>query len=71
MRIRHIRDGLLIALALPAYQIWNIGKYANTRQGWFAKVATFVCFLPIIALCTMIWGFVWAMALSPVLRLVK
>jgi hypothetical protein len=55
-------------LALPAYQIWHIAKYANTRKGWFAKIGVFVTFLPVIVLCNVIWGFLWGAALGVLWR---
>jgi hypothetical protein len=30
--VRRIPEGLLILFALPAYQLWHIAKYANTRK---------------------------------------
>ena len=60
MSTRRISDGLLIALALPVYQTWHIAKYANTREGWAAKIGMFITFLPVIAVCSLIWGVLWA-----------
>jgi len=31
--VRRIPEGLLSLFALPAYQLWHIAKYANTRRG--------------------------------------
>ena len=61
--VRRIPEGLLILLALPAYQLWHIAKYANTHKGRAAKIGVFVSFLPLIAICSVIWGFLWAMIL--------
>jgi hypothetical protein len=61
---KRITEGLKIALALPVYQIANLVAYANTHQGWFAKVATIVVFLPIIALTTAVWAMAWTFVLS-------
>jgi hypothetical protein len=61
--VRRIPEGLLILLALPAYQLWHIAKYANTRQGRAAKVGAFITFLPVICICTVMWGFLWVMIL--------
>jgi hypothetical protein len=63
MSARRMLDGLLIALALPAYQIWQIAKYANTREGRTAKIGMFLTFLPVIAVSTLVWGFIWVMSL--------
>jgi hypothetical protein len=71
MATKRVPDGFLIALALPVYQIWHIGKYANTHRGWPAKVATFVVFLPVIAFCTTIWVAFWALAVWLAMRLVN
>ena len=64
MSARRIQNGLLIAFALPAYQIWHIAKYANTRERWFAKIGVFVTFLPLMVLFNVIWGFLWGVALA-------
>ena len=61
--VRRIPEGLLILLALPAYQLWHIAKYANTRKGRAAKIGVFLSFLPVIAICSVIWGFLWAVML--------
>jgi hypothetical protein len=61
--VRRIPEGLLILLALPAYQLWYIAKNANTRKSRAAKVGVFISFLPVIAISTVIWGFLWVMML--------
>ena len=48
MKSKRFSDALKIALALPVYQIANLVAYANTREGWAAKIGTAVAFLPII-----------------------
>lgn len=63
MAARRIPEGLLILVALPVYQIWQIAKYANTREGWVAKIGLFLTFLPVIVFCNVIWGFLWAVFL--------
>jgi hypothetical protein len=62
--VRHIPEGLLILLVFPAYQLWHIAKYANTREGRAAKMGLFISFLPLIAISSVIWGFLWVMMLS-------
>jgi hypothetical protein len=57
------RVWLLVVLALPVYQLWHVAKHANTRQGWSAKIATFILFMPLIVISNVIWGFLWALAL--------
>jgi predicted permease len=61
--VRRIPEGLLILLALPAYQLWYIAKYANTRKGRAAKIGVFISFLSLIVTCSVIWGFLWVMML--------
>jgi hypothetical protein len=61
--VKRIPEGLLILVALPAYQLWYIAKYANTRKGWAAKIGAFISFLPLIVICSVIWGFIWFMML--------
>jgi hypothetical protein len=63
MGSKRIPEWLLIVLALPAYQVWHIAKYANTHQSWPAKVATLVAFLPVLAFFTFIWASLWTAAL--------
>jgi hypothetical protein len=60
---RRVPGWLLVVLALPVYQLWHVAKHANTRQGWPAKIATFILFMPLIVICNVIWGFLWALAL--------
>jgi hypothetical protein len=70
-RMDRIAQGLKIALALPMYQIVNLVTYANTRQGWPAKLATIAAFLPIFALTTVCWAAGWTVALWLALRLMN
>jgi len=58
-----VPDSLPIVLALPVYQIWHVAKYANTRDGLSAKIGAFIVFIPVIAFCSVIWGFLWCAAL--------
>jgi hypothetical protein len=60
---RRVPGWLLVVLALPVYLLWHVAKHANTRQGWPAKSATFILFMPLIVICNVIWGFLWALAL--------
>jgi hypothetical protein len=71
MQNKRITDSLMVALALPVFQILNLAAYANTRQGWAAKAATIAAFLPIIALTTACWAMGWATGLWLVWRLFK
>lgn len=50
-------------MALPVYQIWYIAKYANTCEGWVAKIGLFITFVPVIVFCAVIWGMLWAVTL--------
>jgi hypothetical protein len=68
---KRIIASVMIALALPAYQAANLIAYANTRAGRLAKVATFVAFLPIIALTTACWIGLWAGTVWLLLRAVQ
>jgi hypothetical protein len=61
--VRRIPEGLLVLMALPVYQLWYIAKLANTHKGRAAKIDVFVSFLPLIAICSVIWGFLWVMML--------
>jgi hypothetical protein len=71
MSTRRIPDGLLIAFALPIYQIWHIAKYANTRKRWLAKIGMFITFLPVLVFCSLIWGFLWAVILHLLWRAIS
>jgi hypothetical protein len=57
---QRIREWLLIAFALPAYQLWNITKYCSVQKGAAAKIGMFITFLPIFVLSTVIWVGIWA-----------
>lgn len=61
-----IPDWLLLALALPIYQLWHVVKYANTREGWPAKIGMFVTFVPATVLCGAIWGTPWMLILHAI-----
>jgi hypothetical protein len=61
--VSRIPEGLLILLALPAYQLWYIAKRASTRKGRAAKIGVFTSFLPLVAICSVIWGCLWVMTL--------
>jgi hypothetical protein len=71
MPSKRVLDAVQIALALPIYQILNLATYANTRQGLPAKIATFIVFLPIIAITTACWATAWAIGVWLALRLFK
>jgi hypothetical protein len=71
MPVKRIPEWLLVVFALPAYQIWNIAKYANIQQGWPAKIGMALTFLPAFAITTTIWGGVWSAALWLVWHAVK
>jgi hypothetical protein len=64
-------NAIKIALALPIYQTANLTAYAKTREGWPARIATFVVFLPIIAVTTACWGAVWIVGGWLVFRLIN
>jgi hypothetical protein len=63
MPFKRFGDAVRIAIALPIYQIMNLAAYAKTREGWSAKIATVVLFLPIIAFTTTRWVAAWAIFL--------
>jgi len=67
----HRKPRVFYHLALPARQIANLAAYANTREGLSAKVATFVDFLPVIALTTACWAAGWVIVVWLALRLVN
>jgi hypothetical protein len=64
MSTRRIPDGLLIALALPAYAIWHVARYASVQEGWPAKIGMFITFVPVIAIISLMWFGAWAMAIA-------
>jgi hypothetical protein len=66
-----VRTAAKFALALPLYQIANLVAYANTRQGWPAKIATVAAFLPILAMTTAFWAAGWTIAIWAAWRLVR
>jgi hypothetical protein len=58
-------------LLLPIYQIANLVAYAKTRDGWVARVATVVAFLPIMAVTTTLWAMSRALAIWLAWRLIN
>jgi hypothetical protein len=59
----------LIVLALPVVQVKNIMLYASTRETLAARIGTAICFLPVIAITTVVWLAVWGFALAMIWRL--
>jgi hypothetical protein len=57
-------EGAKVALFFPFIQIYNLCLYANTRDGWVAKIATFIIFIPIMVITTTVWAGAWALLLS-------
>ena len=70
MSANRTRDGLLIIFALPLYQICQIARYANTREGWPAKIGMFIVFMPLIIFCSAAWWIVWGLMLQAAIVIV-
>jgi hypothetical protein len=45
--------------SLPVYQIYHIAKFAKARDGLAAEIGTFIVFVPLIAVLSVLWGFLW------------
>jgi len=67
---KRIIDGFKVGFALPVYQVVNLIKYAQTRQGRAAKIATFAVFAPILVFSLIMWAAFWIIAISLILWLV-
>ena len=61
--MRLIRLAVLLAIALPLCQIWNVANYARTRPGWRAKIAAVVAFTPVFVISNTVWISIWTIAL--------
>ena len=62
--MNRVLEGAKVALFFPFVQIYNLSLYANTRDGWVAKIATFVTFIPIMVVTTTVWAGAWALFIS-------
>jgi hypothetical protein len=71
MNSKRLQEALKIAFALPILQITHLLAYANTREGWPAKVATAVVLLPIFVLTATCWAAIWLALLWLAYQLVK
>ena len=71
MSTKRIRNGLLIALALPAYALWHVAKYASVQAGWPAKIGMFITFVPMIAIISLMWFGAWAMVIALLLAAIR
>jgi hypothetical protein len=66
-----IPDWFLSVFALPVGMVWWAAKYADTREGWAAKIGIFLTFVPVIVFFTVIWGTLWAFTLHIAWRAVS
>jgi hypothetical protein len=55
-----IVDVTKAGLGWPLFSTWNALAYANTHQGWRAKVAAFLTFVPVLFITGLIWAGSWA-----------
>jgi hypothetical protein len=51
------------------FATWNAWIYASSHHGWAAKVNTFLTFVPVLALTTVIWAVLLAAIIWLFLRL--
>jgi hypothetical protein len=61
---RHLPRGLLIALMLPGYLIWDLAKYCNSQEGRLGKVGTFLALSPIFGFSALVWFGLWALVVG-------
>ena len=53
-----------IVFLLPVVQLSNAWRYASEKQTVTARIATFVLFLPLVALISAVWAFCWIVVLK-------
>ena len=53
-----------MAVALPVYQAVNLTRYVKTWQGYGARAAVIIAFLPLMALTLVVWAAFWIILAS-------
>ena len=66
--MRFLVDLAKLAVAWPLYATYHAMVLANIHQGYRAKVATFITFLPALVLTSAVWATLWAFILWMVIR---
>ncbi len=66
--MRFLVDLAKLAVAWPLYATYHAMVLANIRQGYRAKVATFITFLPTLVVTSAVWATLWAFILWLVIR---
>lgn len=66
-----IWTSVLVAVALPVFQVWYAARFPSTRTTTVAKIATFIVVLPVIVMSTMAWAGIWGAAAWVALRAVR
>jgi phosphotransferase system glucose/maltose/N-acetylglucosamine-specific IIC component len=66
--MRFLPDLAKLAVAWPLYATYYAIVLANARQGYGAKVATFLTFLPALVVTSAVWAMLWAFILWLVMR---
>ena len=66
--MRFLADLAKLAVAWPLYATYHAMVLANIRQGYRAKVATFITFLPTLVVTSAVWATLWAFILWLVIR---
>jgi hypothetical protein len=44
----------------PLYATWNAWVYASTHHGLTARAHTFLTFVPVLTLTSLVWAMLWA-----------
>ena len=66
--MRFLVDLAKLAVAWPLYATYHAMVLANIRQGYRAKVARFITFLPALVVTSAVWATLWAFILWLVIR---
>ena len=69
--MRGFRVFLMLAFALPIVQIVNLAAYARTQEGWVARTAVIVSFIPIMVFTTLIWLAAWIATVSTITTVLR
>jgi hypothetical protein len=67
--MKRLLEDTKLVLFFPFIQIYNLYLYAQTQESLFAKILTFIVFVPIFFLTTTIWAAGWAFLLSFLIHL--
>ena len=62
-------DAAKAIYAWPLYATWNAWIFASSHHRWTARAHTFLTFVPVLALTSLVWAMLWATIIWLLLQL--